>query len=107
MKSQLSEVLRQIKSQNIQFVRFIWCDNAGIIRCKAVSTRYLESYINGVGIAAAQQALPIMYDGPVSDSGLTPSGEVHMRGDWSTFTPLPYAPHHARVLTNIYDGKNP
>ncbi|MEK7165180.1 MAG: glutamine synthetase family protein [Patescibacteria group bacterium] len=98
-------ILKIIKSQNIHFVRFLWCDNAGIIRCKAVSTRYLNEYLNDVGIAAAQQALPVMYDSPAQDSGLTPTGEVHMRADWSTFKPLPYSPTHARVLTDIYDGE--
>ena len=101
------DIQKQIRAQNIQFVRFLWCDNAGVIRCKAVSTRYLSDYINGVGIAAAQQALPVMYDAPAADSGLTPAGEVHMRADWSTFTQLPYSPGHARVLTDIYAGKDP
>src|SRR3989344_1777382 len=107
MKNQLAKIKKQIKSQNIQFVRFLWCDNAGIIRCKAVSTRYIQDYLQGVSIAAAQQALPVMYDAPSAGSGLTPVGEVYMQADWSTFTQLPYSLTHARVLTDIYEGKNP
>lgn len=104
-----NEVRAAIRSRGIRYVRFIWCDNAGLIRAKAVHTAFLEDYLEGagVGIAAAQQALPVMYDALASGSGLTPAGEVHMRADWSTFTPLPYAPGHARVLTDIYAGDEP
>lgn len=104
-----SEVLATIRTHQIRYVRFIWCDNAGLVRAKAVHTAFLEDYLEGagVGIAAAQQALPVMMDALAPGSGLTPAGEVHMRADWSTFTPLPYAPGHARVLTDIYEGDAP
>ncbi|HXF69044.1 MAG TPA: glutamine synthetase family protein [Thermoflexus sp.] len=98
-----------IRHHGIRYVRFLWCDNAGVIRAKAVHATFLEDYLEGagVGIAAAQQALPVMYDALAPDAGLTPAGEVHMRADWTTFTPLPYAPGHARVLTDIYEGDRP
>ncbi|MCS7324818.1 MAG: glutamine synthetase family protein [Anaerolineae bacterium] len=104
-----SNVLRHIHTHNVRFVRFIWCDNANVIRAKAVHTAFIEDYLNGdgVGIAAAQQALPVMYDALAPGSGLTPAGEVHMRADWSTFAVLPYASGHARVLTDIYAGDQP
>ncbi|KKP67142.1 MAG: hypothetical protein UR68_C0013G0012 [Candidatus Roizmanbacteria bacterium GW2011_GWA2_35_19] len=38
MKELHQKILQEIKSKNIQFVRFIWCDNAGVIRAKAVHT---------------------------------------------------------------------
>ncbi len=98
-----------VQAYGIQYIRFIWCDNAGIIRAKAVHTAFIEDYLNGggVGIAAAQQALPAMYDALAPGSGLTPAGEVHMRADWPTMTPLPYAAGHARVFADIYDGERP
>ncbi len=104
-----SEILYIIKQRGLRFVRFIWCDNANVIRAKAVRTTFIESYFGdeGVGIAVAQQALPVMYDALSPGSGLTPAGEAHMRADWSTFTPLPYAEGHARVLTDLYDGDRP
>lgn len=109
MASLIQKIKSEIKSHNIQFVRFIWCDNAELTRSKAVHTRFITDYLNGngVGIAAAQQALPVMYDAPVAGSGLTPAGEVHMKADWSTFTVLPYSPGHARVFTDIFDGDRP
>ncbi|GIV84209.1 MAG: glutamine synthetase [Candidatus Roseilinea sp.] len=104
-----NDILNLIREHHVRFVRFIWCDNANVIRAKAVRTTFIQPYLDGegVGIAAAQQALPVMYDALAPGSGLTPAGEAHMRADWHTFTILPYAPGHARVLTDIYDGAQP
>lgn len=109
MSDEVNTVLATIQTQGIRWVRFIWSDNAGLIRAKAVHTAFLDDFLkgDGVGIAAAQQGLPVMYDAPSAGSGLTPAGEVHMRADWATFQPLPYAPGHARVLTDIFDGDEP
>ena len=107
--SSVNDILTVIQQHRIRFVRFIWCDNANVIRAKAVRTTFIQDYLDGdgVGIAAAQQALPVMYDALSPGSGLTPAGEAHMRADWSTFALLPYAAGHARVLTDIYDGDRP
>ena len=104
-----NDILTLVQQHNVRFVRFIWCDNANVIRAKAVRTTFIQDYLDGegVGIAAAQQALPVMYDALAPGSGLTPDGEAHMCADWRTFSPLPYAPGHARVLTDIYDGEQP
>jgi glutamine synthetase len=42
-----------------------------------------------------------MADAPIKESGLGPVGEVRLVPDWSTFTPLPYAPGHARVMGDM------
>ncbi|MBM2810600.1 MAG: Glutamate--ammonia ligase [Chloroflexi bacterium] len=93
----------------IRFVRFVWTDNAGLIRAKAVHAPSIGEYVDGggVGITPAVQALPVMYDALSQGSGLTPVGEVHMRADWGTLRPLPYAVGHARVFADIYDGDEP
>jgi glutamine synthetase len=47
-----------------------------------------------------------MYDSVVPESGLGPVGEVRLVPDWATFTPLPYAPGHARVMGDmLVDGQ--
>ncbi|HAG82217.1 MAG TPA: glutamine synthetase [Cyanobacteria bacterium UBA12227] len=102
------ELLKNIDNLGIRFVRILWCDNANIIRGKAVHRGSLLEYLNhGVGICAAQQAIPVMYDAPVPGSGLGPVGEVRLIPDWSTFTPLPYAPNHARVMGDMVLGGSP
>lgn len=104
-----NRVLSTVQAYGIRFIRYMWCDNAGVIRAKAIHTAFLDDYLDGrgVGITVAQQALPVMYDAVCGASGLTPAGEVFMRADWRTLTPLPYAPGHARVMADIYDGDHP
>lgn len=100
------EILKSIDDIGVRFVRILWCDNANIIRGKAVHRKTLPDYLqHGVGISAAQQAIPVMYDAPVPGSGFGPVGEVRLVPDWDTFIPLPYAPGHARVMGDmVKDG---
>lgn len=99
----MNEDLKQsLKEAGVKFVRIIWCDNANVIRAKAAHINYLEDYIdNGVGITMAQQALPVMYDSVVPETGLGPIGEVRLMPDWSTLKILPYAEGHAQVLSDM------
>jgi glutamine synthetase len=102
------ELLKSIDEAGVRFVRILWCDNANIIRGKAVHRGTLSEYVErGVGISAAQQAIPVMYDAPVPGSGLGPVGEVRLVPDWTTFMPLPYAPGHARVMGDMVKDGSP
>jgi len=88
-------------------VRVIWCDNANVIRAKAIHVGSLAHHLEfGVGVTAAAQGLPVMYDSVVPESGVGPVGEIRLIPDWSTFTPLPYAPGHSRTIGDfVLDGK--
>jgi glutamine synthetase len=99
----MEDALKQkFKDAGIRFVRIIWCDNANIIRAKAAHIDYLDEYIdNGVGITAAQMALPVMYDYVIADTGLGPVGEVRLMPDWDTLTILPFAEGHAQVMSDM------
>jgi glutamine synthetase len=102
-----SELRQTLERQNIRFVRVLWCDNANVIRGKAFHTEFLaEHETQGVSIAIAQQAIPVMYDAIAPDSGLSPVGEAWLVPDWSSFNLLPYAPGHARVMGDmVRDGQ--
>lgn len=103
-----NEILKSLDRDRIRFVRILWCDNANIIRGKAVHRGVLSEYLkHGVGISAAQQAIPVMYDAPAPGSGLGPVGEVRLVPDWNTLTPLPYAPGHARVMGDMVKDGSP
>lgn len=103
-----NNILRSVDNVGVRFVRILWCDNANIIRSKAVHRGTLADYLeHGVGISAAQQAIPVMYDAPAAGSGLGPVGEVRLVPDWDTFTPLPYAPGHARVMGDMVKDNSP
>jgi glutamine synthetase len=105
MNSELRQILER---QNIRFVRVLWCDNANVIRGKAFHTGFLaEHETQGVSIAIAQQAIPVMYDAVAPDSGLSPVGEAWLVPDWSSFGLLPYAPSHARVMGNMVQQGQP
>ena len=91
-----------LKSQGIRFVRVIWCDNGNVVRGKAIHIDALADRMEiGVGLSAAQQAIPVMADGVAPGSGLGPVGEVWLTPDWSTLQLLPYAPGQARVFGDM------
>jgi glutamine synthetase len=97
-----TDIIQTLTSAGIHFVRVLWCDNANVIRGKAIHLGALQHYLtDGVGISAAQQALPVMYDAPAIGSGLGPVGEIRLVPDWSSLSLLPYAPGHGRVMGNM------
>ena len=100
-----SELIQSLESAGVKFIRFTFCDNANVIRAKAVHLGILAENLDyPISITPAQQALPVMYDAVVAESGLGPVGEVWSVPDWSTLTILPYAPTHARVITDFVDS---
>lgn len=97
-----------LKEQGVRFVRLLWCDNANIVRGKAFHVGFLQEHeTNGIGISMAQQAIPVMYDAVAPDSGLGPVGEAWLTPDWDTYTPLPYALGHGRVMANLQVNGQP
>ncbi|MGK7871800.1 MAG: glutamine synthetase family protein [Xenococcaceae cyanobacterium] len=102
------EIPTSLDQVGVRFVRILWCDNGNVIRGKAVHRNRLYAYLtHGVGISAAQQAIPVMYDAPVAGSGLGPVGEIRLVPDWDTLTILPYAAGHARVMGYLVkDGQS-
>jgi glutamine synthetase len=102
------DLLVSLEASGVRFVRVLWCDNANVIRAKAIHVGMLLHYReHGIGITVAQQALPVMYDAVVPETGLGPVGEARVVPDWSTLTALPYAAGHARVLGNMVVAGRP
>lgn len=92
---------KEIFDSETRFIRVLWCDNANIIRAKAIHVDAIKDSNISVGISRAQQGVPVVYDGVVEGSGLDPVGEITLKGDISTLTPLPYAPGHSRVMGDM------
>lgn len=92
---------------DVAFARILWCDNANLIRAKAVRGARFAAYADhGVGISQAQQALPVMFDAPAPGSGLGPIGEIRLVPALDTLTMLPYAPGHAQYMGDmVRDGQ--
>ncbi|ELS02357.1 glutamine synthetase [Xenococcus sp. PCC 7305] len=96
------KVKKNLDQAGIKFVRILWCDNANIIRGKAVHLDLLSEYFNsGVGISTGQQGIPVMQDVVIPETGLSPVGEVRLVPDWSTLKLLSHAPGHASVMGNM------
>jgi len=100
-------ILDLIDRSQVKFARILWCDNGNQIRAKAIHRNRLASYLkHGVGISAAQQAVPVMFDVPAPGSGLGPVGEIRLVPDLQTLTVLPYASGHAQFIGDmVMDGK--
>ncbi|MBI3928893.1 MAG: glutamine synthetase [Armatimonadetes bacterium] len=100
-------MVEALGAQGVRFLRVVWCDNANLIRAKAVHLGSIQDQLeHGVGISPAQQAVPVTADAFVKESGLGPVGEIRLVPDWDTLTILPYAPGHARVYGDMMrDGK--
>ncbi|HXX37078.1 MAG TPA: glutamine synthetase family protein [bacterium] len=87
------------RAAGVSLVRVAYCDNANLIRAKAVPLDELDDALEyGVGFTVAQQALPMMADSVLPASGLAPIGEVWLVPDLATFTALPYSPGCATML---------
>jgi glutamine synthetase len=98
----LEKVQESLQASGVKFVRILWCDNANAIRGKAVHINMLPHFFDdGVGITAGQQGIPLVYDGVVPASGLSPIGEIQLVPDWQTLAILPYSPGHARVMGDM------
>lgn len=98
--------INDIVDSKTRFIRVLWCDNANIIRAKAVYVDSVKDQEVSVGISRGQQGVPVMYDGVVAGCDLDPVGEITLKGDMSTLTPIPYAPGHARVMGDMFhEGK--
>ena len=103
------KVKKTLEQAGIKFVRILWCDNANIIRGKAVHLDLLchDYFKYGVGISAGQQGVPVMYDAVIPETGLSPVGEVRLVPDWSTLKILSHAPSHACVMGNMILNAEP
>jgi glutamine synthetase len=97
----IRHVVRQCRHEKIQLIRFLYCGNDGVIRGKACTTEFLESYlVSGVGLTVAMQSMN-MLDQLAPEGGFGPVGEIRLTADPTTFAVLPYVPRSARLLCDM------
>jgi glutamine synthetase len=95
------------RAAGVRLVRFLYCDNDGLIRGKCSGIADLETRLErGIGLTLAMQAFT-MLDHLAPYEGMGPVGEIRLVPDPSTFVITPYAPHTAAVLVdmNTLDGQ--
>jgi glutamine synthetase len=95
------EIVAQAEAAGLRLVRFLYCDNDGIIRGKSAGIANLKERLEtGIGLTVAMQAFT-MLDHLASVDGMGPVGEIRLVPDPSTFTIAPYAPHTGTVLVDM------
>jgi glutamine synthetase len=101
------EVVQAARAAGLRLIRFLYCDNGGVIRGKLTHIEGLERRLKGgIGLTVAMQAFN-MLDHLVPFEGMGPVGEVRMMPDPNTFKVLPYARRSAAMICDLLtlDGK--
>src|SRR5690348_629684 len=94
----IAEAVEQAAEANLALVRFLWCDNGGVVRGKMASARTLaERMESGIGLTVAMQAMT-MLDTLQAVEGCGPVGEVRMVPDPASFVLLPYAERQGAMM---------
>ena len=97
----IQNVVQQTQAMNLRLVRFLYCDNGGIIRGKATHTSKLAARMReGIGQTLAMQAFTGV-ETLASVDGMSPVGEFRLIPDPETFVILPYVPHTGSLLCDM------
>ncbi len=95
------DVVRQAREANLRLVRYLYCDNGGIIRGKATHASKLDTRIHeGIGQTLAMQAFTGV-ETLASVEGMGPVGEFRLIPDPNTFVILPYAPNSGSMMCDM------
>ncbi|CAL8471645.1 g11187 [Coccomyxa elongata] len=92
-------------AQELKFIRLLFCDFAGIRRCRVIPFRRLGTIAeSGVGLTKATPALPAWGDVSAEDSGFGPVGEVRLVPAMdAVIRPLPWRPTHAIAICELHN----
>ena len=94
------EAVAACRQAGVRLVRFLYCDNGGIVRAKAAHVERLADRMRtGIGLTVAMQAMNSL-DQLQPVEGMGPVGEIRLVPDPSTLRILPYTPHSAAMLVD-------
>lgn len=97
------EIVRQADEQGLQLVRFLYCDNGGVIRGKSTHVGALARRIeSGIGLVKGMQSFTSL-DFLAPDATYGPVGEIRLVPDPDTFVILPYAPRSGQMIANMVE----
>jgi glutamine synthetase len=95
------DVVKLAQENELRLVRFLYCDNGGIIRGKATHASKLASRMReGIGQTLAMQAFTSI-ESLASVEGMGPVGEFRLIPDPNTFAILPYVPNAASMMCDM------
>lgn len=95
------QIVERAQAAGLRLVRFLYCDNDGLIRGKASGMSGLARRLEtGIGLTLAMQAFS-MLDQLASVEGMGPVGEMRLVPDPETFVVAPYAVATGVVLVDM------
>ena len=97
------DIVRTAEEQGLQLVRFLYCDNGGVIRGKSTHVSALARRMaSGIGLVKGMQSFTSL-DTLAPDATYGPVGEVRLVPDPDTFKILPYAPRSGQMIANMVE----
>src|SRR5438445_970237 len=95
------EIVARAEATGLRLVRFLYCDNDGVIRGKSSGmSGLIDRLESGIGLPVAMQSFTMLYH-LASVDGMGPVGEIRLVPDPTTFVVAPYAPHTGTVLVDM------
>lgn len=97
------EIVAHATDRGVQLVRFLYCDNGGIIRGKSTHVGQLARRMqSGIGLVKGMQSFTSL-DFLAPDATYGPIGEIRLVPDPDTFVVLPYAPRSGQMIVNMVE----
>lgn len=97
----IQDVVTVAQEQKLRLVRFLYCDNGGILRGKTTHISKLASRMReGIGQTLAMQAWTGV-ESLASVEGMGPVGEFRLIPDPNTFVVLPYVPNAGSMMCDM------
>jgi glutamine synthetase len=97
----IQDVVKLSQEHDLRLIRFLYCDNGGIIRGKATHKSKLASRMHdGIGQTLAMQAFTGV-ESLATVEGMGPVGEFRLVPDPDTFAVLPYVPHAGSMMCDM------
>ena len=97
------EIVAHAEERGVQLVRFLYCDNGGVIRGKSAHVGQLARRMrSGIGLVKGMQSFTSL-DTLAPDATYGPVGEIRLIPDPQTFVVLPYAPRSGQMIANMVE----
>jgi len=97
------QIVKEANERGLQLVRFLYCDNGGVIRGKSTHVGQLARRMqSGIGLVKGMQSFTSL-DFLAPDATYGPVGEIRLIPDPETFVVLPYAPRSGQMIANMVE----
>ena len=97
------QIVSEANERGVQLVRFLYCDNGGVIRGKSTHVGQLARRMqSGIGLVKGMQSFTSL-DFLAPDGTYGPVGEIRLIPDPDTFVILPYAPRSGQMVVNMVE----